>query len=115
MRYPTNLLHNEVDALQVRDILTQEIVSFVCSYINDKLPVVFEGYFKSFNEVHNYNTRGSSDRMLIPQSKSELGRNTVKIRGCIEWNGIPSDLKKIKNPKSFKRAFKGKIVPYSTS
>ena len=114
-RYPTNNLHNDVDALQIRDIFVQEITSFVCSYLNGKLPVVFEGYFKSFNEIHSYNTRGSANRLLIPQSKTDLGRNTVKVRGCIEWNAISSETKAMKNPKAFKKAFKSEILPYPTS
>ena len=58
MMYSTNRLHNDLHALKVSDIFFQEIASFVCSYLNNKLPVIFEGYFRRFNEVHQYETRG---------------------------------------------------------
>ena len=43
MRYPTNVLHNDLHVLQVKDILTQEITSFVSKYLNNKLPPIFGG------------------------------------------------------------------------
>ena len=115
MRYSTNKLHNDLYVLQVRDIFLQEITSFVCRYINNKLPDVFEGYFRTFSEVHQYNTRGRENSLLVPQYKSDTGKDTVKVGGTIAWNKLDCDLKNIKIPKSFRKEIKKNILPYSTT
>ena len=74
LRYPTNVLHNDLHVLQVKDILTQEITSFVSKYLNNKLPPIFEGYYKRFCEIHGHNTRGSTNTLIIPKHKTELGK-----------------------------------------
>ena len=115
MMYSTNRLHNDLHALKVSDIFFQEIASFVCSYLNNKLPVIFEGYFRRFNEVHQYETRGCRNSLILPKYKSDIGRKTVKHRGCTAWNEISNELKNIANPKSFRKAIKEDILPYTTS
>ena len=115
MRYSTNMLHNDLHVLQVRDVLTQEITSFVNKYLNKKLPAIFEGYYKKFNEIHDYNTRGSTNTLIIPKYKTELDKKTVKIYGCTAWNELSNEVKSIENQKSFRKAIKEDILPYSTS
>ena len=115
MTYSTSKLHNDLHALQVNDIFLQEITSFVCSYLNNKLPVVFEGYYRRFSEVHQYETRGCRNSLIIPKCKSDIGKKTVKIKGCTAWNDVSNELKNIANPKSFRKAIKEDILPYSTS
>ena len=115
MRYPTSILHNELHVLQVKDVLKQEITSFVNKYLNNQLPTIFEGYYKKFSEIHDHNTRGSTNTLKIPKHKTELGRKTVKIYGCTAWNELSNETKSIVNQKSFRKAIKEDILPYPTS
>ena len=114
MRYSTNKLHNDLHILKVKDIHHQEITSFVQRYLNDELPDIFEGYFRKFSEVHQYNTRGREKSLMLPPYKSDVGKNTVKYRGSSAWNEISSEMKSIMIPKSFRRAIKEDILPYPT-
>ena len=115
MRYSTNMLHNDLHILQIKDLLTQEITSFVNKYLNNKLPSIFEGYYKKFCEIHGHNTRGSTKTLIKPKHKTELGKKTVKIHGCTAWNELGNETKNIVNQKSFRKAIKEDILPYSTS
>ena len=115
MRYPTSMLHNELHVLQVKDVLNKEITSFVNKYLNNQLPTIFEGYYKKFSEIHDHNTRGSTNTLKIPPFKTELGKKTVKIHGCTAWNELSNETKSIVNPRSFRKAIKEDILPYSTS
>ena len=115
MRYSTSMLHNDLHILQVKDILAQEIASFVNKYLNNKLPTIFAGYYTKFCDIHHYNTRGSTNTLSIPKYKSEIGKKTVKVNGCTTWNELSNEIKSIENQKSFKKAIKEDILPYSTS
>ena len=115
MRYSTNVLHNDLHVLQVKDVFSQEIASFVNKYLNNKLPGIFEGYFRRFNEIHQYFTRGSTNSLIIPKYKTDIGKKTVKINGCTTWNDLSNEIKSIANQKSFRKAIKEDILPYSTS
>ena len=65
--------------------------------------------------MHQHNTRGSTNTLIIPKFKTELGKKTVRICGCTTWNELNKDMKNIKDQKSFRKAIKEDILPYSTS
>jgi len=81
-RSPTNELHNSLEILKVKDILTQEILCFVHNFANDKLPHIFKNYYKKFNETHNINTR-NQEKYKPPKCKTVLGSKTVKHLGTV--------------------------------
>ena len=114
-RYSTNRTHNELGVLKISELITQEICTFVCNYLNDNLPEAFSGYFQTFNEVHSYNTRENSTRLQVPTHKHDISANTVKIKGSTIWNNQSPELRSIKNPKTFRKAFKDTILPYETT
>ena len=110
-RTPTNDLHNSLDILKVKDILTQGILCFVHKYVNKKLPNVFDNYFKKFNEIHNLNTR-NKDKFIAPKHRTVLGSKTIKHMGAVKWNILNQKIKEIRNVKGFRIFLKKYYIPY---
>ena len=111
-RYSTNKLHNDINILQVEDLFSQEISTFVCNYFRGNLPGAFSDYFQTFD--HRYDTREKTTRLKLPKCRTELGKKTVKFTGCIIWNDLSQEQKSIKNPKSFRKAIKDNVLDYAT-
>ena len=62
---PTKPLSRDLKILKIRDLLTLNNCQFVQPHIICKLPQNFNKYFKEMRNQHNYNTRGSKDRMIF--------------------------------------------------
>ena len=107
-RFPTDELHTEVNILKVKDIFYQEISSFVNKYLRGALPEVFNDYFQFFS--HTYGTRGNLNRLIYPSVRTELGKKTVRYKGCEVWNNLENEQKNIKNPKRFRKVIKDSII-----
>ena len=113
-RFSTNLLHNELKILKVEDILEQELLSFVHNYVNDKLPDVFENYFKLRKDTQTIQTRNIDNRFIIPFCRTNTGAGSMKVKGPKIWNSLPVPLKEKLNLKSFRNAWKETKFPYPT-
>ena len=109
-RTPTNELHNKLDILLVNDLFFQEISTFVYNYLHGNLPEVFVDYYQTIN--HQYGTRGNQNSLKPPQCRTELARKTVKVLGCKVWNDLSQEIRNIKNPKAFRKAFKNDKLKY---
>ena len=107
-RHPTDVLHTELYILKVRDIFYQEISSFVNKYFRNDLPEVFTDYFQHFR--HTYGTRGNLNRLILPLYRTELGKKTVRYKGCEIWNNLSQGKKNIKNAKRFRKSIKDSII-----
>ena len=107
-RHPTDELHTEVNVLKVRDIFYLEISSFVNKYLRGALPEVFTDYFQFFS--HTYGTRGNRSSLIYPLNRTELGKKTVRYKGCEVWNNLSHEQKNIKNPKAFRKGIKDSII-----
>ena len=110
-RTPTNDLHNSLEILKVKDILTQETLSFVHNFTHNKLPIIFNNYFRKFNDIHDRNTRNRNN-FIIPRSKTVLGSKTIKYIGTVTWNALDQNIKLIDNIKKFRLSWKKIILPY---
>ena len=86
----------------MKDILTQGVLCFVHNFVNNKLPIIFDNYFKKFNDVHSINTR-NNDKFIIPKHRTVLGSKTIKYMGAINWNMLDQNIKEIKNIKGFRK------------
>ena len=89
-RYPTNNLHNELNILKVEDLVDQEILTFVCNFKNNKLPSIFSNYFKFRSDQHQTQTRNIENHLITPFSRTNYGEQTVKVRGTLLWNALPT-------------------------
>ena len=93
----------------MKDILTQGVLCFVHNFVNNKLPIIFDNYFKKFTDVHNLNTR-NKDKFVIPKHRTVLGSKTIKYMGSIKWNIIGQKIKEIRNIKGFRKVWKKSLL-----
>jgi len=109
-RYSTNSLHNELGILKVSNIAKTNTVTFIHNYFHDKLPKVFKNYFTVFSEVHNINTRGSTNNIIIANHKTNFGHSTMKIKGAKLLNNIDADTKKAKECETIQKTAKNNYI-----
>ena len=70
-------------------------------YHKDKLPEIFNNYFVFNNEIHNYNTRSTSN-IHLPRVDTCYGQKSVSYAGVNLWNNLPDGLKTITSFHKFK-------------
>ena len=67
-------------------------------------------------DTHDRRTRTASRNVLyVPQPNVESYRRSLKYRGAVTWNSLPSDLKEAKDIYQFKYYYKQKFFKGSTS
>jgi hypothetical protein len=69
------------------------------------LPIIFEKYFMSNREIHNYNTRNSS---LLHKTinRTNYRKHNLANKGIEVWNNLPKQYKKPRSYGSFKSILK---------
>ena len=80
--------------MKIDDIYNYEVGKFM--YLNDikALLWIFEYYFLSLDQAHNYNTRSKSNKnYFIDFVRTNSGKNSLKFKGVQLWNYMPSKLK----------------------
>ena len=111
-RYSTNRLHNDFEILKVNDITKQEILNFVHGYINNKLPNVFDDYFTHRFSMEMYIISERKVRFIIPKHQTNVGADTIDVKGAQLWNNLKLNIKPNVSNKIFKKAFKDSILKY---
>ena len=114
-RYSTNLLHNELEILKVVDIAKLDVLTFIHNYFNNKLPPIFNNYFRLVSEIHDKNTRRSNREIFIKTYTTNAGISMMKSIGAKIWNETIDSTKYIKNVKSFRKTIVKNILDYSDS
>ena len=102
-RYSTNLLHNELKILKVKDIAKLDALTFIHNYFNNKLPSIFDNYFTLVSEIHNRNTRRSEREIYINTYMTNAGISMMKSIGAKIWNETSNSTKLIQNIKTFRK------------
>ena len=111
-RYSTNKLHNELSILKFEDMIKQEILSFVYSYIHRKLPHVFSNYFNHRSECNEMITETRKRRFIIPINKSDVGKSTIKTVGAKLFNDEAPQLKLEKSINTYRKDIKKRLLKY---
>ena len=78
------------------------------SSIHD-LPVAFRNYFSKRSDIHDYPTRHGNDLNLTNNKKS-FSDHTIRTRGPILWNSLPTTIKDSKSVKHFRTQLKTKLI-----
>ena len=110
--YPTNKLHNELKILKVKDLVIQEILTFVSNFKNNKLPNVFQNYFKWRQANQHIQTRNIANHMLTLAPQLNYGARTVRSKGPKLWNQLPPSLSTLTSTKIFRAKWKEEKLPY---
>ena len=111
-RFSTDSLHNEFDLLKIKDIVKQEVITFVHNFFSKSLPPVFDGYFETLASNHNRDTRYGSNLIKITNHSSSFAASSIKIQGAKVWNRLDNNLKIINKVKNFRNKFKYSRLPY---
>ena len=115
-RYATNLLHKDLYLLQVRDIITQEILTFVFNYFKGNLPSVFKDFFQHRFSIEDIKSGVNRLRVLVPKVDTDFGKYTVKFVGSTLFNKYRNQFDLDISTKSFKGKIKKLLfVRYSDS
>ena len=111
-RFSTDMLHTEFEILKIKDIVKQEVITFVHNYFSNSLPPVFDAYFETLASNHNRNTRHGSNLIKITSHTTNFAASSIKIQGAKIWNRLDNNLKSITKVKTFRNKFKYSRLPY---
>jgi hypothetical protein len=99
----TNIVHNELKILKVRDIYALSLQMFAHNCVHGKPVEPFMNYYTVHNSLHTHHTR-SCDHLVINRFNTEIGRSTTHNASAFLWNKLPSDLKNLSDASNFKRS-----------
>ena len=111
-RYSTNRLHNELSILKFEDMVKQEILSFMYSYIHGKLPKVFNNYFQHRFELIDMITELRKRRFIIPINNYDIGKSTIQSVGAKLFNEEAPLLKLGMSINTYRKHIKKRFLKY---
>ena len=98
--------------IKVEDIAKLDALTFIHNYFNNKLPPVFNNYFRLVREIHSKNTRRSEQDIYIETFKTKTGISSMKSIGAKYWNELSNNTKLIKSVKTFRKSIVKDILYY---
>ena len=79
-------------------------------YYSNRLPLIFDNFFKSINKVHQYQTRlASKISYYLPKARTNYGKFNMRFFGAKVWNSTDDSLKS-KSRACFKNLLKELII-----
>lgn len=102
-------LFQELRMLTLWDINKYLIGCFMYRVFHKKVPDLFQTFFVTNMDIHQYNTRQES-LLHIPYVKTDLGKTGIRYSGAIIWNSILKSVMQTNVSEcSFKNALKNTI------
>ena len=101
----TRPLFESLKILNIYQLNTYLKAVFMYSYYRDKLPAFFNNFFISNDALHSHNTRSVS-RIHIEFNRTNYGKFSIRYRGAIVWNSLPSEIRNINFYNLFKKSLK---------
>ena len=101
----TRPLFESLEILNIFELNTYLTAVFMYSYYHDKLPAFFNNFFITNDNLHSYNTR-SVREIHIEFNRTNYGKFSMRYRGAIVWNSLPSEIRKINSCNLFKKSLK---------
>jgi hypothetical protein len=99
-------LFKELNLLKFPDIVHYLTVLFMYQFHHGTLPLIFSDFFKKVVNVHNYNTRLSSElSYVLPKIRTNYGIFNIRYCGPHLWNSIEESLKML-DKQVFKKRLK---------
>ena len=56
------------------------------------LPSIFDSYYTTYSEIHNYSTRQNDDLHVV-SFNTFYGQRCLQYEGSVLWNNLPNTLK----------------------
>ena len=87
---PTKPLYRDLKNLTIRDLLTFNNCQFVKAHMIGKPPQSFNECFKKMRNQHNYNTKGTKERMIFKTTgkTTKYGLNSIHHRAANDCNEL---------------------------
>ena len=87
--------------LNIFDINRFQIVSFMYKFNSNLLPIHFNMFFQTNEQIHHHDTRGKRNIHLI--SHNTIMRSfSIRVQGTLVWNSVDPLIKQCKTLNSFK-------------
>ena len=77
-------LFQNLKILKVSDLIYLNTALFMYDYYSNRLPLIFDNFFKSINKVHQYQTRlASKISYYLPKARTNYGKlNNIRFFGA---------------------------------
>ena len=87
-------LFQKLKVLKVSDLVYLYCALFMYDYYSNRLPLIFNDFFKSINKVHQYQTRlANKISYYLPKARTNYGKFNIRFFGAKVWNSIEDSLK----------------------
>ena len=94
-------LFKKLSILSIDNINNEAVAIFMFRYFNNGLPISFQNFFKLNKELHNYNTR-SSTQIHKNYIRTNYKKYSTVNKGREIWNCLPNAIKDSKSLNIFK-------------
>ena len=103
--------YKRLKILKINESVKFEIGKFLHRHFNNKLPLNFQNYFVALNQIHTRDTRRrmTGCNYRNPLYKTSRMQRSIKYKGVIVWNNIPSDVRK-NTFRKFKSNYKDQLI-----
>ena len=89
---------NLLDMLIVCNIYSLHVLKFAHLWHKGLLPDVFRNTFQYASEVHSYNTRYVTPKILYkPRVRTNTGKQMISFKAIDLWKSVPQNLKDLKH------------------
>lgn len=95
----------QLNWLPIKEMLELNSLIFIHKIKSGLMPAYFNGMMRSFNEIHNYNTR-NKDSFTLNHKNSKKAQNSIFFKGLIAYNKLPANVRGIVSIKNFKSRVK---------
>ena len=103
----TNILHNRMKILKIRDIFELSLLIFVYRNLQGDCPPSLKNYFNRRNTTRNTRQRGQLD---YRRARIDLGASRVQYRGAELWNNLSQEQQSIRGVNQFKNRTRDTII-----
>ena len=100
-RDSTKQMFKQLNILRMPQIRDHTIGLFMYKYRNNLLPDIFNDFFETNKDTHEYNTRNAS-QLRTPLVKNDLANRFISKTGVLYWNKIEAHIKTDTKISSFK-------------
>ena len=106
----TSMLFKSLNIIKLIDLVTFHVAVFMKKFYNILLPSVYDDFFRSTSDVHDYNTRFSTSQTFgIPKARTNYGIFNIRFHGAKVCNSIADDVKYL-SIKRFKKKIKEDMI-----
>ena len=105
----TEILFHKLNILNIYDLHSYFVASFMYSYLKNDLPNIFNDFFTLNRDIHRHATRNSNN-FYVPNFRYNFSRSMIKYKGAVVWNALPNELQTISSLSIFKRKYKSYLI-----